>query len=71
MNFKYQTADMHVCTEDDWSKFWPPTEADAPLIELKRKRKTMYCIDKLDFDGKPFWPDKLIYGSEGHQRATF
>ncbi len=29
----------------------------------------MYCIDERDQEGKPFWPDKQLWGEHGYPRA--
>ena len=57
---------MHVCTEEEFSRFYPP--AVATKKNLKLMKNSIMCRDKLDKDGKEF--PHIIFGVTGTDSRT-
>lgn len=40
---KYQFADVHPCTEEEYAKFWPASPGSKGKIEKLREKKEWMC----------------------------
>ena len=38
---------MHLCTEEDYEKFYPVADASASKVESKRAKNLFYCLPDL------------------------
>ena len=47
-----QTVDTHLCNDEDWSKFYPPSKSSKAKIEFVKREKVMMCMNKTDTNGK-------------------
>ena len=55
-----RVADVHICNEEDWSKFHRPAYKSLSTFTKLKQRNVLYCFNKLDKDGKPFADVKLF-----------
>jgi hypothetical protein len=41
----------HICTEEDWSKFYKPSKSSKAKIDFVKRKGVMMCLDDLDLKG--------------------
>lgn len=58
---------IHKCTEEEYKEFNPIIEANKNVLQILRRDKIMYCLDKYDQFGNEI--DKSIYGN--HESGIF
>ena len=50
---RYETVNVHKCTEEDYSEFHEIIESQKTTLEVKKKNNMFYCLDKNDKFGHP------------------
>jgi hypothetical protein len=61
--------DLHICTDEDFDSFYPPSKNTVQKFELLKTEKTMICINQEDSNGDPL--DLRVWGKnevEHHRR---
>jgi hypothetical protein len=64
-----QELDLHICTEEDFNSFYPPSKTTVDKFELLRNDNSMLCLNQTDSNGDPV--DLRIWGKnevEHHRR---
>ena len=59
-----KVMDYHICTEDDWAEFTPPSRGSADGWEQLKNdpKRGMFCLDDSD-EGEE---EHIIYGNENN-----
>lgn len=55
---------MHVCTEQELTKFNPPSRGSKKEFDALKNDKTLMCMDENDYNGNLI--NKRLFGSTGN-----